>query len=241
MLCFILIYLVASYERNKFASEAERNLKKAQEITKEVYDARSTYIDSLKQIVNTMEKNRLTNGCNDVAWNVDEKGNSIQLFFQTTEGWFADGSAVISKSGRKCLESFSYTWLLSLYAKAEYRNKIDRLVIEGHTNSKPPSDKREDPFLYNLKLSQSRAYEAANFIFQNLRFQESINSQIPNFSWEEFVVWRNQVLTATGRGYAERIFSSENVEDWEKSKRIEFKFTMKHNYEGYKFILGEGK
>lgn len=239
MLSFILIYLVALYERNKFATESEVNLKKAQAITMEVLDARNVYLDSLKQIVRAMEKHKLTNGCEDVAWNVDEKGNSIQIFFQTSEGWFADGSAVISKSGRKCLESFSYSWLLSLYAKSDYRDNIDRLVIEGHTNSLPPADKREDPYLYNLKLSQARAYEAANFIFQNLKFNNDIKKQISNFSWDDFTTWRNQVLTATGRGSAEPIKTNE-VEDREKSKRIEFKFTIKHNFDGYKSIQ-EGK
>ncbi|WP_413292323.1 OmpA family protein [Bdellovibrio sp. HCB185ZH] len=240
MLCFILIFLVTLYERDKNASQAEKYLLQAQTVTREVYDARSSYIESLKEIVKAMQANKTRNGCEDVDWKVDEQGNAIQMFFKTSGGWFADGSSTISPMGRKCLNSFAYSWLLGLYAKSEHRDRIDRLVIEGHTNSKPPTDKREDPYLYNLKLSQARAYEAANFIFQNLQNQPDMQSRISKFSWNEFVTWRNHVLTATGRGSAEPILLAQGgQEDFEKSKRIEFKFTIKHNYEGYKTILGE--
>lgn len=242
MLCFILIFLVTLYERDKNASEAEKNLQLAQAVTREVYDARNSYLESLREIVKAMQANQAQNGCADVDWHVDEAGNSIQMFFKTSGGWFADGSSIISPSGRTCLNNFAYSWLLTLYAKSEYRDKIDRLVIEGHTNSKPPADKRESPYLYNLRLSQARAYEAANFIFQNLHDQPDLKSKFKDFSWANFEQWRNHVLTATGRGSAEPILlASSQDEDFEKSKRIEFKFTIKHDYEGYKSILKEGQ
>lgn len=238
MLCFILIFLVTAYERDKAASVAEKSVIQAKEITGEVYDARNSYLQSLKEIVKAMQANQSKNGCEDVDWNVDEAGNSIQMFFKTNGGWFKDGSSVISQSGRKCLNSFAYSWLLSLYGQTKYREKIDRLVIEGHTNSRPPADKTHDPYLYNLKLSQDRSYAAADFILQTLHEQPDFKQQIENFNWDEFVFWRNHVLTATGRGSAEPILLADSQsEDLEKSKRIEFKFTIKHNYKGYEKIL----
>lgn len=242
MLCFILIFLVTLYERDQNASKAEKYLIQAQAVTREVYDARNAYLESLKNIVNTMKQNQSTNGCSDVDWRVDENGNAIQMFFKTSGGWFADGSATISTSGQECLTNFSYQWLLNLYGRAEYRDRIDRLIIEGHTNSRPPTDKTLDPFLYNLRLSQDRAYAAADFIFKNLRERPNIRAEIKDFQWQHFANWRDHVLTATGRGSAEPIpLLHTSGEDFEKSKRIEFKFTIKHNYEGYRSILGENR
>ncbi len=241
MLCFILIFLVTLYERDQNATKAEKYLLQAKAVTREVYDARNTYLEALRKIVNSMKTNQAANGCEDVDWKVDEAGNSIQMFFKTSGGWFKDGSSAISQNGKKCLNSFSYSWLFSLYAQNEYRDRIDRLIIEGHTNSKPPADKNLDPYLYNLKLSQDRAYAAADFIFQNLHERSDLKETIKGFAWPSFVTWRNHVLTATGRGSAEPILLADTKdEDLEKSKRIEFKFTIKHDYEGYKSIL-EGK
>jgi hypothetical protein len=91
-------------------------------------------------------------------------------------------------------------------------------------------------------LSQDRAYAAADFIFMNLRERHEIRAQVKDFKWQNFAAWRDHVLTATGRGSAEPILLKDTLrEDFEKSKRIEFKFTIKHNYEGYRSILGENK
>jgi flagellar motor protein MotB len=162
----------------------------------------------------------------------------VTIFFKTEEGWFKDGFSDISESGKKCLKNFSREWLLAFYNLKQHRDKVDRLVIEGHTNSKPPNDRLKDPYLYNLRLSQDRAYSAANFIFQNLAEASDIKHPAPGFNVQDFTAWRNRVLTATGRSFAEPILlENSTAEDTEKSKRIEFKFTIKHNYEGYKKLL----
>ena len=97
MLCFILFFLVALYERNqekelaaKNATKAEKNAEFAQTLTKEVYDARNAFIKSLHEIADQMVAQQNQNGCSEVQWNVDEKNNSIQIFCNQVLGAVVD-------------------------------------------------------------------------------------------------------------------------------------------------------
>ena len=240
MLSFIFIFLATLYELHKNEDKARKNAERAKTMTREVYEARAAYLGSLEAVIGEMKSGDSVNGCEGVDWKVDPKRNSIQLFFRSGSGWFADGYSVISPEGKECLKNFSTKWLKKIYGQAAYRDKIERLVIEGHSNSKPPADKSQDPYLYNLGLSQDRAYAAAEFIMKVSRADPDAYLEVTS-ALENFAKWRDRVLTATGRGSADPILLDDGSENLEKSKRIEFMFTIKHDYDGYKSVIGDGR
>lgn len=78
---------------------------------------------------------------------------------------------------------------------------IQNIVIEGHTDS-------DGSYIYNLDLSQKRAYEVMNFIYT---FYKDVRLQ--------------KLLIASGRSYSQLIFKN-GKEDKEASRRIEIKFNI---------------
>lgn len=83
-------------------------------------------------------------------------------------------------------------------------NNIDSIVIEGHTDS-------DGSYIYNLDLSQKRAYEVMSFIYS---FYKDPKLQ--------------KLLIASGRSYSEPILVN-GKEDKNKSRRIEIKFKISNN------------
>lgn len=83
----------------------------------------------------------------------------------------------------------------------EIRHNIDKIIIEGHTDS-------TGAYLYNLELSQKRAYEMMKFIYSFYK-----DERLQNY------------LLASGRSFNDLIFK-DGVEDKEASRRIEIKFSI---------------
>jgi chemotaxis protein MotB len=69
--------------------------------------------------------------------------------------------------------------------------------------------------MYNLELSQKRAFEVAKFIQ---------SEEMPNFKYKkEFT----RLLTANGRSFSQPVLDKNGKIDAEKSRRVEFKFRLK--------------
>ncbi|EAI0140120.1 OmpA family protein, partial [Campylobacter jejuni] len=83
-------------------------------------------------------------------------------------------------------------------------SNIENIIIEGHTDS-------DGSYIYNLDLSQKRAYEVMNFIYT---FYKSDKLQ--------------KLLMASGRSFSDPVFVN-GVEDKDKSRRIEIKFSIKND------------
>lgn len=104
----------------------------------------------------------------------------------------------------------SLTSILSEYIKVlmedkEIRNNLDRIIVEGHTNS-------DGDYLLNLELSQKRALSVMKFLLE-------LNPQFEN-DLKIFV-------TANGRSETDLIYKN-NEEDKLASRRIEIKFRLKN-------------
>lgn len=88
---------------------------------------------------------------------------------------------------------------LSVLLSDEIASNIDKIIIEGHTDS-------DGDYLYNLDLSQKRAYEVMKFIY-------SFNQDAQNY------------LVASGRSFSDVILRN-GKEDKAASRRIEIKFSI---------------
>lgn len=90
-----------------------------------------------------------------------------------------------------------------LLGDKEIRKHIDRIIIEGHTDS-------SGSYMYNLFLSQQRALSVMEQIYQ----WEGIDKEL-----------LQKYLSASGRSYSDRVYKN-GKEDKEASRRIEIKFSI---------------
>ena len=125
-----------------------------------------------------------------------------------SSGVFFDyNSSVVSKEGKKNLRSFVPQYLKVLLSD-EFRDHISQIIIEGHTDN-------EGSYLYNLELSQNRAFSVTEEIF---------SEDFPEFEEREDL---RHLITSNGRSFMVPIYDENGKIDLDKSRRVEFKFRLK--------------
>lgn len=130
------------------------------------------------------------------------------------EGVFFDYDVEYLKPiGRKHLSKFipQYMDIVLSELNQEY---ISEIIIEGHTDD-------EGSYMYNLELSQRRAFEVAKFI---------LGDELSGLS-AKHKERLESILTANGRSYAYPIVDNRGIIMDEKSRRVEVKFRLKNESE----------
>ena len=118
---------------------------------------------------------------------------------------FDKNSAKLKEKAKKELREVFEKYITSLMNNRAIAPYIDRIIIEGHTDS-------DGGYLYNLKLSQQRALAVMNYLL-SLPISKKYNLK--------------KYLVASGRSYIDRIIKN-GKEDKEASRRIEIKFSLKN-------------
>mgnify|MGYP002624873682 FL=1 len=135
---------------------------------------------------------------------VDPNTGSIMLesavFFETAR-------SEIKAEGKALLDRFVPVYLNVLLSE-RYQPYLGEIIIEGHTDSTGSYDN-------NLKLSQQRALQVALYCLN-----------MPSLTSDQKEVLQ-QILTATGRSWADLKYDENGVEDAEASRRVEFKFSLR--------------
>lgn len=138
---------------------------------------------------------------------------------------FAEDSATLSEDGKKVLRRYMPIYFEALFGDPRLRDRVDRITIEGHTNSNYDGVGSEaDAYLYNLRLSQQRAYNAMRYVIEHgigSEFQAKERLQASGFSSSRLLYKTNE--------------EGEQVEDKVRSRRIEIRFRLK-NREALKSI-----
>ena len=129
---------------------------------------------------------------------VDPKSGDLIL---SSSVLFDTNSAVLKDEAKATLKSALQNYFAVLLNDKNIKDNLESIVIEGHTDS-------DGEYLYNLRLSQNRALAVMEFID----------------SWNNDMNLR-KILVASGRGRAMPIVEN-GVENKEKSRRIEIKFTL---------------
>jgi outer membrane protein OmpA-like peptidoglycan-associated protein len=120
--------------------------------------------------------------------------------------FFKGGQYSIEKSGEECLKKFIPIYM-SVMMDKNNKKYLDEIVIEGHTDG-------TGTYLYNLDLSQKRAYSVAMYIS---------GSNFPYYAEKAEVL---KYLAANGRA-ANNPIITKGVIDMVKSRRVEFRFRLK--------------
>ncbi len=156
----------------------------------------------------------------DLQLNIDPESGAISF----SEGVFFDYDKYeIKDTGRDYLKSFIPKYIKVLLSDKN-RDYISEIIIEGHTDT-------QGSYMYNLELSQKRAFEVAKFI---------LSEDFEELSQEENKRLKS-ILTANGRSFSNPILDENGVIDAEKSRRVEFKFRLKDEEMIYQMqeILGD--
>ncbi|EAJ0357208.1 hypothetical protein CAG96_05515 [Campylobacter coli] len=132
---------------------------------------------------------------------IDQKTGSISL---PSEVLFDKDSYTLKNEAKASLRKILSEYFNAIINDPKILSNIENIIIKGHTDS-------DGSYIYNLDLSQKRAYEVMNFIYT---FYKDIRLQ--------------KLLMASGRSFSDPVFVN-GVEDKDKSRRIEIKFSIKND------------
>jgi chemotaxis protein MotB len=173
-------------EQEAFLSEQEASLK-------DLVDVRTNII---KELVDSFSQSNM-------VLDIDSQTGAIRF----SDGIFFDSNDdTIKANGAEYLRQFIPAYFSILLSEAN-RDYVAEIIIEGHTDD-------TGAYIYNLDLSQRRAFAVARFILE---------SDIPNFEYQDII---HNYLTANGRSYSQPIMTG-GIIDKVKSRRVEFKFRLK--------------
>lgn len=206
LLIFILFLMVTMFQ----LSLKEEILENKEELLTEKENEVNKIIGVRKMIIEDLKK--------------EFKDSELQLYIDPETGSinFSDGvlfdydQYIIKDTGRDYLRKFIPQYIKVLL-NDKNKNYISEIIIEGHTDT-------IGSYMYNLDLSQKRAFEVAKFIL-NDDFQEISNTEKESL---------RAILTANGRSYSHAIIDEDGSVNEGKSRRVEFKFRLKDEEMIYK-------
>ncbi len=134
---------------------------------------------------------------------IDRRSGALRL---SSNILFDKGKSDLKETAKTELAKAFNEYIGALVTNEAIRPHLDRIVIEGHTDS-------DGTYLYNIELSQKRALAVMNYLL-TLPIAQKYNLK--------------KFLVASGRAYLDPI-KHKGMEDKEASRRIEIKFQLKNN------------
>ena len=122
----------------------------------------------------------------------------------------------LSPKGKQYLLSFVPAYLDSLFSNEYLSNHIDKIIIQGHTDSQTYKGEFSDDeqYMKNMELSLKRAYTVANFI-TNTPYNKVNGDKL------------RKMIIVEGASFSSPVMTTQGKEDFAKSRRVELKIVMK--------------
>lgn len=114
---------------------------------------------------------------------------------------FDEGKAVLRPKFKEILDDF-FPRYIAVLSRPEYRDNIEEIRIEGHTNS-------NGGYYSNMELSQDRTRAVLQYCFSLMP------SDLQN--------WMQGLVTANGLSSSHLILKKNGEEDKDLSRRVEFR------------------
>ncbi len=130
---------------------------------------------------------------------------------------FDVNSYELSEKGKQYLAKFSPAYLDSIFSN-EYLNKnIEKIIIQGHTDSQTFRGEYSDDeqYMKNMELSLKRAYEVANYM-TNTPYNKENGNRL------------RKMIIVEGASFSSPVLVN-GKEDYAKSRRVELKVVMKQD------------
>ena len=115
------------------------------------------------------------------------------------------------------MDKFAPAYLNSIFTNDYLNKNIDKIIIQGHTDSQTFQGKytQDEQYMKNMELSLNRAYEVANYI-TNTPYNKKNGNRL------------RKMIIVEGASFSQPILVN-GKEDYSKSRRVELKITLKNN------------
>ena len=145
-------------------------------------------------------------------WNAVLDPNELSLRFREPDVLFALNQDKIKPLFKNILNDF-FPRYIKVLTSPQFKNNIEEIRIEGHTDSSGPSKGKnpQEDYYFNMALSQDRTRSVLEYSLSTLND-------------EKLKEWVQKRLTANGLSSSKPIFiTNSNLEDPIASRRVEFK------------------
>ena len=128
---------------------------------------------------------------------------------------FEINSYNLSDKGKAYLDKFAPAYLDSLFSNGYLDKNIDKIIIQGHTDSQTFIGEFSDDeqYMKNMELSLNRAYSVANYM-TNTPYNKANGNKL------------RKMIIVEGASFSNPIIVN-GKEDYAKSRRVELKLIMK--------------
>lgn len=182
-------------EQQKILTEQQKQLEAQQ---KQIDDLIGVKTDIIKALNETFRNSNL-------RIDIDAQTGAISLDSSILFGF---DSADLSSEGTAFLKDFLPLYI-SVLLSDEFRPYISEIIIEGHTDT-------DGRYMYNLNLSQKRAYSVAAYCL------DERTTFLPTNQLNDL----RAIMTANGKSYSNPIYNADGSVNAEKSRRVEIKFRL---------------
>ena len=124
-------------------------------------------------------------------------------------------SYTLSDKGKAYLDKFAPAYLNSLFTNEYLDKNIDKIIIQGHTDSQTFMGKysEDEQYMKNMDLSLKRAYEVANYM-TNTPYNKANGNKL------------RKMIIVEGASFSDPVLV-DGKEDYSKSRRVELKLVFK--------------
>lgn len=174
----------------------------------------SKYFDAVNDLTNQICLDLEKEFDKDASrWDMAICQSGLLITFENDSN-FETNSSVLSGEFKVVLSNF-FPRLMGVIAK--YSDSISELRIEGHTDSSFRGHNTAlSGYLYNTRLSQDRSRNVMDYCLH-----------LPQIEHNSFYLeWSYSHVTAHGMSSSKRIFKDDNTEDFNASRRVEFRLRI---------------
>ena len=166
---------------------------------------------SAESITGSVEKDLAKNVEESVKQTLQASGLPVSLDEATGQVTFGEqtmfdvDSSILKPEAKDMLKIFIPKYVETIYK--DYGESISKIVVKGHTDD-------IGSYLYNLDLSQRRAFSVVEFI---------VGNEIGDYKYKDKVL---KDIEAIGRSEAELITNSDGSVNRDASRRVEMKYEI---------------
>lgn len=174
--------------------------------TQDTIHQKQEQIKASQELIEKLEKENIQAEVDKMTGDI--KISDLQLF--EVNSWN------LSSKGKAYLDKLIPIYVNTIFSKPELVEGINNIIIQGHTDSQSFSGlkTKNEQFAKNMELSLKRANSVADYIFRtnyNKNYSEELRSK----------------LVVEGKSFAEPILKADGTEDFDKSRRVELKLSVK--------------
>lgn len=183
-------------EKQSELEEKERIIENQQTEINQIVGVRGELIEALRSEFSG----------NDLSVKIDSQSGAITFDSELLFGFDDDQ---LQEQGKAFLDQFLPKYF-SVLLGDDFSPYVAEIIIEGHTDT-------DGKYMYNLQLSQDRAFAVASYCLEN-KHKILSNEQLKKL---------RILLTANGRSFSSPVYKKDGSVDMDASRRVEIKFRLK--------------